>query len=415
MKPILLRRRPAIALAAMTMVISLGLTACGSDEPTPASGQAASRPPGVPIQVPASSTPGPGTVSWAQTMPTLDRRLSSTTALAARVEYASTNGDGRPTTVSGAIFVPKGTAPDGGVPIVAFGHGTVGVLNECGPTLDPKLRGAADLVSVLLAKGYAVSMTDYEGLGTPDDDAPTHPYLDGETEGRNIIDSVRAMRQMSSAVSDRWAALGLSQGGQAVWSANILAATYGTGIDLVGTVSLSPPVDISGLAAKAYSSQLTVDQYGLYQWLLLALKHEDNSLDLDRYRRGSATKNWTALSQCEGRFAADRQQAVDALTPGDLRPDSPDARDDLRKLLKKRGLPPGKPSAPILVMYGGKDTLIDSGWTTAVLEATCDAGATITGSFQPDAGHADVDPSFALYWLDQRFAGKRLAAGCTNV
>ena len=149
--------------------------------------------------------------------------------------------------------------------------------------------------------------------------------------------------------------------------------------------------------------------------MLLALKHENPDLDLDSYRRGSATTNWNALSQCAARYSQERQQAADALTDADLRPDSPASRDQLEQLLRQRGLPEGLPTAPILVMYGGKDTLIDSAWTTAVIDANCSADANLVVSLQPDRGHADVDPGVAISWLEQRMQGSSTPPGCTNI
>ncbi|GAB41317.1 MULTISPECIES: lipase family protein [Gordonia] len=408
------RVRIFVSWLALAIAVAAALTACGSDEQSATT--SSGRPPGVPVDVPRAGATGPGTVSWAQTMPVLDRRISAATSLAVRVEYSSTDHDNKPTVVTGGLFVPAGQAPQGGWPIIGFGHATVGVLSECGPTLDSSLRGAADLVYVLLSQGYAVAVSDYQGLGTPGDAEPTHPYLDATTEGHNIIDSVRAMRQMSpSNTSDKWAGFGVSQGGQAAWASNVLAASYGKGLNLVGTVAISPPADISKLSDKAWSSNLTKDQYGLYQWLLLALKHENPSLDLDSYRRGSATTNWTALSQCASRYSQERQQAADALTDADLRPDSATSREELERLLRERGLPKGLPTAPILVMYGGKDTLIDSAWTTAVIGANCSAGADLVVSFQPDRGHADVDPGVAISWLEQQMQGSGSPSGCTNI
>jgi len=44
-----------------------------------------------------------------------------------------------------------------------------------------------------------VVFTDYPGLGTPG----PHPYLVGESEGRAVLDSIRATRQLlGGAVSD---------------------------------------------------------------------------------------------------------------------------------------------------------------------------------------------------------------------
>lgn len=52
-----------------------------------------------------------------------------------RLLYSSTDGiDGEtPIAVSGSLFLPQGTAPEGGWPLVAWTHGTVGIADHCAP------------------------------------------------------------------------------------------------------------------------------------------------------------------------------------------------------------------------------------------------------------------------------------------
>ena len=51
---------------------------------------------------------------------------------------------------------------------------------------------AYPLLQRWLKAGYAVVRTDYEGLGTPG----AHPYLIGASEGRAMLDMVRAARKL---------------------------------------------------------------------------------------------------------------------------------------------------------------------------------------------------------------------------
>ncbi|XGU21097.1 lipase family protein [Rhodococcus sp. 3Y1] len=72
-----------------------------------------------------------------------------------------------------------------------------------------------------------------------------HPYLQPDTAAFNVIDAVRAARNVVPDTSTRWATLGLSQGGQASWAAAEEADTYGDGLEFVGAANLSPAADIS--------------------------------------------------------------------------------------------------------------------------------------------------------------------------
>jgi dienelactone hydrolase len=330
--------------------------------------------------------------------------------VASRIVYRSTNGDtGKRTIVSGAFFVPRGTAPHGGWPVIAVAHSTVGISEECAPSLSPTLAGQADLVARFLNLGYAVALPDFQGLGEPG----IHPYLDARTAGRNLIDAVLAFRATVHDLSSDWGAFGGSQGGGAAWSANEQAASYGPGLHLVGTAAIAPAADVTGLVDEAVAGTLTADQRPGVQWIVetLARLHPDE-LDRDDYRHGTAVKDWDVLSSCSPKLAVERTRAIERLGPLDLTPVSEEAADKLRFLLRAWSLPQGKLSAPLVVAYGGKDEFIDPHWTDGALVRQCALGGQVLRVFLPDNGHADIDYSLAITWLQGRFAGKPVQNQC---
>jgi Secretory lipase len=355
----------------------------------------------------------PGALSSANTLPTVDRQLRAVTSLAARMTYTSTSGiDDGHTEVTGSVFVPRGKAPDGGWPIVALGHSATGVQPECAPSLSPTLLNNVALVTILVEAGYLVTLTDYQGLG---DDKLYHPFLDSTTEGNNLIDSVKAARKLVPDASDRWVAFGLSQGGQAAWAANELASNYQDGLTLLGSVSVSPPADIIGFADAAAAGDLTKDQLPYLQWILVALDNEYNDFNLDDYRHGLVQDKWDVLSACSGTAADERAKLLDQITPDDLRPSTPQAVDTLRGYLRKMNLPQGPAAAPMLVYYGGRDSLLPSAWTDRALLAACKMGDVIDIEFQPGKGHGDIDPSQAFAWLQARFSGDPAPNSCDGL
>lgn len=408
--PVVGRVRSLAVIGCVAAVLATTV-ACGSDSDSADSDPAQSTI-GAPLAVDTRDT-GVGSIVSANEMPLLDRRVSAASSIAARVVYRSTSGiDDSRTEVSSAIFIPSGTPPAGGWPVIALGHGTTGVLGECGPTLDPTLLGISIIASGLVSQGFAVTVSDYQGLGAPGVTEPTHPYLDAATEGMNVIDSVRAARRLSPSVSNRWAALGTSQGGQAVFAANELAGTYAPDLDLLGTAAASPPLDIAPLAQAAAQRKLTEDQRGLMQWMLLVLKHENPNLDLDSYRRGVVESNWDLLSQCSPAFTERRAAVIKEITPDDLTPSSTAATDALTELLARRSLPVRRAAAPILVLYGGRDQLVTPQWTTDAVVRACRLGDTIQSVLQPDRGHADIDISIATSWLQNRFNNRAVVNDC---
>src|SRR5580658_8101872 len=133
-------------------------------------------------------------------------------ALAYRVLYRSTGLHGEPIAVSGVIVIPPGPPPPVGRPIVAWAHPTTGVVPHCAPSLAIFVFQQMMGLRPMVERGIVVVATDYPGLGTPG----PHPYLVGVSEGRAVLDSVRAARAVPG-VGDgtRFAVWGHSQGGQA--------------------------------------------------------------------------------------------------------------------------------------------------------------------------------------------------------
>ena len=56
-----------------------------------------------------------------------------------------------------------------------------------------------------MAAGYAVAVTDFEGIGTPEDS----PFIDGRSEARDMVDIVHAARALGP-VSRSFASVGYS-------------------------------------------------------------------------------------------------------------------------------------------------------------------------------------------------------------
>jgi pimeloyl-ACP methyl ester carboxylesterase len=394
------------ALACVVVLTGVTAAACGNDDPAgPPQPAALSG-----MQLPGDfSGSGPGTLLSANTLPTVDRRLNVLSAVAARITYTSTSGiDQSLTTVSGTVFAPKGTPPDGGWPVLAFGHPTSGTETDCAPSLSPDLLTSSVIVTGLVKAGYVVAVPDYQGLGLNN---TYHPYLDSTTEGYNLIDSVRAARKLIPNTSDRWLAIGISQGGQAAWAANELSDTYGSGLKLLGSASMSPAADIVGFADAAASGDLTKDQQQLLVLVLNAFKNEHADFNLDDYRNGIVVQNWDTLLACQGPATAQRGGVTDQLTAEDLRPVSPAAVDTLRGYLQNASLPKVRAPQPMLVIYGGQDQLVPAPWTAAALQRACGLGDVIEIRFQPDSGH-DVDASGAFPWITDRFKGVPAINSC---
>ncbi|WP_307834489.1 alpha/beta fold hydrolase [Paractinoplanes lichenicola] len=156
-------------------------------------------------------------------------------ARAKQIKYATTDVRGNGTFASGMVLTPLRNKKN---KTVVWAHGTTGIADKCAPSANddvfwPEARVA---ISSLLERGWTVAAPDYPGLGTPG----PHPYLIGNSEGRSIIDSVRAARNLDDDLSRQYAVDGHSQGGQGTLFANQLAGAYDKELQLRGTVSIAP-------------------------------------------------------------------------------------------------------------------------------------------------------------------------------
>jgi dienelactone hydrolase len=151
------------------------------------------------------------------------------------IEYVTR---GRTSLANVTIPYPR-TPPSGGFHIVVNAHGTVGLDDACQTSDTIYGTGLAGLFG---ARGMIGIAPDYPGLGTP---GPL-PYLVSNSEGAAVLDAMRAARALAALLaiplSQRFAAVGLSEGGHAVLAAAALHAAY------------APDVDVRGFAAAAPAS-----------------------------------------------------------------------------------------------------------------------------------------------------------------
>ncbi|BBY79692.1 putative lipase [Mycolicibacterium pulveris] len=405
------RLRVGLAVAAAVVLVAGAVAWAVGTDVFDRGAASAARSDAEPIPTAHLGGSAPGDLISAMTMPGLSRSKAGSEFNAARVVYHSTNGDtGEPTVVSGSVYTPKGAAPQEGWPVVAFGHGTTGIDEPCAPSLSDSLLGMSSMVVGLVRKGYAVAFADYQGLGAPG----IHPYLDAKTAGLNIIDSVRALRHTFDDISHKWAALGGSQGGGAVWAAGEQSGAYAPELDLVGVVAMVPAVDVTGLVDKAQEHTLTYYQRPAFQSVVETLARLHPDLNRDDFRSGAAAEYWDVLSSCSGAKGLDRKEAAEALAPGDLAPKTPRAAERLRELLRQWALPQQPLTAPLSVSYGGRDEYIDAQWITDAIARACALGGPVVWDLQPQAGHGNVDISSQYAWLTDRFAGKPVANECTS-
>ncbi|MCZ0730102.1 alpha/beta fold hydrolase [Mycolicibacterium iranicum] len=341
-----------------------------------------------------------------------------------KATYTSVSGvDGGAREVTGLFSVPEGTPPVGGWPVVSLAHGTTGIGHNCGPAQQPDLQGYGPIIEAWLAAGYAVAATDYEGLG------PTgfHLYLEPRSAAFNTIDAVRALRDLSPAVSTRWVAVGYSQGGQAVWAANELNSFYGDGLDLLGSVALAPAANVTDTADKVWSGSLSAPQRNLFPTFIVGLARFNPDLDEYSFLHGSTEAYRERLSFCEPN---EPNIPVPAILPvpwaevadrmrgsRETKPESLQDIDDLRDAMRKVALPQRPLQSPMLVVIGLDDLLVFPREVRVAVAQSCAMGGRIQLVEIPGADHIDMLWQAGPYisgWVEDRFSGLPAPSNCTE-
>lgn len=136
--------------------------------------------------------------------------------------------------VSGVLFLPAGTPPPQGWPLLSWGHGTLGISDICAPSWTGFRPRDAAYLDRWLAEGFAVVASDYQGLGGPG----PHPYHHWQSEGRSVLDAARAaLAFRPQSISNRVIFSGQSQGSAAVLGAAMLATDYAPDVKLLGVIA----------------------------------------------------------------------------------------------------------------------------------------------------------------------------------
>lgn len=368
----------------------------GSDGRTPAQRAPRDRPGRVLSAEPTTFRSGPG---------------QPTDTAAWRIHYRSTGADGRPNRVSGTVIVPRagGQRPR---PLVTYAVGTVGMADKCAPSagFPDGTTTEAPLVNAALARGYAVAVTDYEGLGTPGD----HTYTVGRAEGTAVLDAARAAQRLPGArrlgvrAASPVGIMGYSQGGQAgAWAAE-LHASYAPELRVKGTASGGVPADLT----EVFEAGDGGDNAGFL--LMSAMGHDAAfpELRLGTYldaegRRLTGQARRSCLADI---LAATRGRTIESLTVRD-----PLRQRDWKRRIAADTLGTKAPSAPIFLYHGESDEVVPYAVGRGLRADWCARGNAVRWLSFPGSGHvatAAAGNGPALDWLGQRFAGEPARGNC---
>ncbi|HET6554221.1 MAG TPA: alpha/beta fold hydrolase [Dyella sp.] len=334
-------------------------------------------------------------------------------ASAWRVLYRSVGVHGEPIAVSGVIVIPKGVAPDGGRPIVAWAHPTSGVVPRCAPSeahfVFQTMMGLRDMVR----HGYIVAATDYPGLGT---EGP-HPYLVGDSEARAVIDIVRAARQMPGAqAGGQYAVWGHSQGGQAALFTGMLSGAYAPELKLVGVAAAAPATDLKRLLREDADTDggRNVTAMTLWSWQRVYGAPIARVVASEAMPAVDALSNEcieSVLDMVE-RHYSQRPLQQQFLSVKDIT-----AIEPWKSLLAANQAGNVPANIPVLITQGAADRLVLPAVTESYVQGLCRAGSQVQYTEYPGVHHGFIGSDSAIEavnWMTDRFAGKPAPSNCSG-
>lgn len=360
-------------------------------------------------------------------------QLGAIMATGTRIMYRSTDARGKPNVVTGTYFEPYNDWPGGGPrPLLVYGPGTQGQADQCAPSrqfnqgihwspwLDIGFNYEELFVATMVARGFTIVMTDYEGLGTPG----VHTYVSRVAEGNAMLDAARAAKRLpdTSVKPDGPVAFwGYSQGGGAAASAAELASSYAPELHVVGTYAGAPPADLKELFPYADGSVLVG-----------AVGYALNSV-IATYPEHEAEIRATLTPRGEDLLNKVRDQCVaETLTKFMFRHLQPYFNQDINQLVNQepfaslfdmQRIGRFKPNAPVMILSNRYDPLVP--WTGAnqLGRDWCAQGADVefrTNEEPPFLNKAIinhalpmlVDGEPAMQWIADRFNGAPTTPNC---
>ena len=371
-------------------------------------------------------------------------------AQAWKIAYISSDVAGRKTIATGTIIAPVGPSPKEGRPILAWAHGTTGSAQNCGPSqiIDPTaalneyfLMGGNSWTDYgipngqeFINQGYVVVATDYQGLGG----GGKHQYAVAQTNGRDVINSARAASSMKEVgAGKKTVVYGWSQGGGATIAAASLPdyqALQGTAADnlqYLGFVALAPedvaamlpnvPADEAG-AKKLMNgfTQANVPNVFLFAHYMMGLwgtqaAFPDLKLSDVLTDEGVKVVDKLSRNKCMHVLADTFSYAYGDNYKTLLKPEPSNSLAWVKAFVDG-SVKPVKPTAPVVIYWGTKDTAVPPIMHELYQKQMCGMGANVGRIQLPGEQTHFTTPGVSapmyLDWVKDRIAGKPLANGC---
>src|SRR5437762_4870319 len=328
-----------------------------------------------------------------------------------RILYATTVDDSTPATAVATVFAPT-DPPAGPRPVIAWEHGTTGLLQKCMPSLlSAPTKGIPERNRIVMA-GWVVVATDYSFAekGGP------HPYLIGEGEARAALDSVRAARQISGLTLDqRIVAWGYSQGGHAALWTGIVAPRYAPDLEILGVAAIAPAANIQNILAvnvemdKRFGPYLAQSYSRFYPDITFEQAILPEALDAARQ----------IVNLCDFLPPEDLEH-IEALAATFEGPALATSSNKALQARLEQNTADRPIQAPLVIAQGLSDIVVPPSATDAYVEERCSAGQRLEYWTFAGRNHLTIvqrgsplDEPLSR-WTTERFANEPQASGCVR-
>jgi pimeloyl-ACP methyl ester carboxylesterase len=332
-----------------------------------------------------------------------------------RIMYRSTDTHGSPIAVTGTVLTPRSAWHGSGVrPIVSYAVGTQGEGDDCAPSkaLAAGFEYEGPFIAGLLARGYGVVVTDYEGLGTPGD----HTYVNRASEGHAVLDAIRAAQRLPEAglPDDGPVAIaGYSQGGGASAAAAELQPGYAPELKLKGAYAGAVPADL-GEVAKNLDGHYAV---GFLGFALVSMNYAYPELNIPALlnARGKQLFEQVRTECTVEAIAAHAFTQSSTLTNDGRSLTAYLGEEPYRARVAEQKIGTLKPTAPVLIVHSALDDIVPYAQDRDLGRTWCGKGVKVRFSTTLVPTHVlaavRAYPE-AFAWLEARFAGLPALSNC---
>jgi hypothetical protein len=327
-----------------------------------------------------------------------------------RILYTTTRADGTPAVASAIVMASREPRSEPR-PVIAWTHGTTGVVPGCAPSLLADPFANVPALRELIDEGWVFVGTDYVGQGT---DGP-HPYLIGEGEARSSLDAIRAVRGIEGVRIGRGiVAWGHSQGGHAALWTGIVAPTYAPDVDILGVAAIAPASDLPSLLDAIHDTPV-----GRIMSAYVLRSYAEAYPDVQPDAYVPAWKRWLAEDMAGRCLAA--PDALFSVAQASLAGASLFAVEPTTGPLGKRlaeNTPTSPLRQPLLIAQGLTDELVLPDIQAGFVRKRCEAGENLEYRTYAGRDHLSVvAPDSPLtrdlvQWTRDRFGGVTPATNC---